>query len=45
MDITSVRIVVTLLSLACFVGICFWAYARKNQARFDEAALLPFEDN
>ena len=45
MDITSVRIAITLLSMAIFVGICFWAYARSNQARFEEAARLPFEEN
>jgi cytochrome c oxidase cbb3-type subunit 4 len=38
MDITTMRIVATLASLACFVGIWWWAYARRNQARFEEAA-------
>lgn len=42
MDITTVRIVATLASLACFLGIWVWAYARRNQSRFDEAADLPF---
>ena len=42
MDITIMRIVATLASLACFVGIWWWAYARRNQARFDEAAQVPF---
>lgn len=45
MDITTMRIAVTLLSMAIFVGICFWAYARGNKDRFDEAARLPFEEN
>ena len=26
MDITTMRIVVTLASLACFLGIWYWAY-------------------
>ncbi len=43
MDITTMRIVFTLLSLACFLGIWVWAYSRRNQSRFDEAAQLPFE--
>lgn len=42
MDVTTMRIAVTLLSFALFIGIGFWAYARRNQARFDEAAQLPF---
>ncbi|KAB2900109.1 cbb3-type cytochrome oxidase subunit 3 [Paenacidovorax monticola] len=43
MDITTMRIVATLASLACFLGIWVWAYSRRNQARFEEAARLPFE--
>ncbi|GAB3358309.1 MULTISPECIES: cbb3-type cytochrome oxidase subunit 3 [Giesbergeria] len=42
MDITTMRVVVTLISFAMFIGIWVWAYARKNQTRFDEAAHLPF---
>jgi cytochrome c oxidase cbb3-type subunit 4 len=42
MDITTMRIVATLASFACFVGIWVWAYSRRNQSRFDEAANLPF---
>ena len=43
MDITSMRILATLLSLAAFLGIAAWAYARRNRSRFDEAAALPFQ--
>lgn len=32
MDITTMRIVATLASLACFVGIWFWAFMRRNRA-------------
>ena len=42
MDITTMRIVATLASMGCFIGIWCWAYARRNQARFDEAAQVPF---
>ncbi|MBN9342243.1 cytochrome c oxidase cbb3-type subunit 4 [Paenacidovorax caeni] len=45
MDITTMRITVTLVSFACFVGIWVWAYSRRNKARFDEAAQLPFEQD
>ena len=42
MDLNTLRIVVTLLSLAIFIGIVIWAWSRRNQARFAEAAQLPF---
>ena len=45
MDITTLRIVATLLSFATFLGILAWAFARRNRASFDEAARLPFEQD
>lgn len=45
MDITTMRIVATLASMACFVGIWIWAYMGRNQSRFEEAALLPFDQD
>ncbi|CAM5781900.1 CcoQ/FixQ family Cbb3-type cytochrome c oxidase assembly chaperone [Rhizobacter sp. Root404] len=42
MDINALRIVVTLLSFAVFIGIVAWAVARRNAAAFSEAAQLPF---
>lgn len=42
--ITDLRILATLASLAVFIGIVVWAYARRNRSRFDEAAQLPFQD-
>ncbi|GAB2459111.1 MAG: cbb3-type cytochrome oxidase subunit 3 [Comamonas sp.] len=44
MDITTMRIVATLASFACFLGIAAWAYAGRNRARFEQDALLPFQD-
>ncbi|CAM3831653.1 Cytochrome c oxidase cbb3-type subunit 4 [Paracidovorax anthurii] len=44
MDITTVRIIATLVSFACFIGILGWTFARHNRARFDEAAQLPFAE-
>jgi cytochrome c oxidase cbb3-type subunit 4 len=43
MDITTMRVVVTLASFVCFAGIWVWAFSRRNQPDFDEAARLPFE--
>lgn len=44
MDVNSLRIAVTLVSLALFVGLVAWAWSRGNRARFDEAARLPAND-
>jgi cytochrome c oxidase cbb3-type subunit 4 len=44
MDVNLLRIAVTLLSLAAFVGIVAWALSRRRRRAFDEAARLPFVD-
>jgi len=43
MDVNTLRIAATLACFATFVGILVWACARRNSARFEEAARLPFE--
>lgn len=45
MDINDMRSAVTLVSLLIFVGIVVWAWSKRNQADFDEAAQLPFKDD
>jgi cytochrome c oxidase cbb3-type subunit IV len=45
MDVNVLRIAVTVLSLAIFVAIVVWAWSRRNQAAFDEAARLPFQES
>ncbi|AVO42273.1 cbb3-type cytochrome oxidase subunit 3 [Simplicispira suum] len=45
MDVTTLRIIFTLLSFACFLGIAVWAYSGRNRERFEEAAQLPFEQD
>ena len=45
MDITNLRIAVTLACFAAFIGIFIWAYLGRNTARFEEAAHLPFEQD
>jgi cytochrome c oxidase cbb3-type subunit 4 len=42
-DITDLRIAVTLLCFATFLGIAYWAFAGRNRERFDEAARIPFD--
>jgi cytochrome c oxidase cbb3-type subunit 4 len=44
MDINHLRSIVTVVSLLIFVGIVVWAWSKRNQAQFDEAAQLPFKD-
>jgi cytochrome c oxidase cbb3-type subunit IV len=45
MDLTTLRIAATLASLATFLAIAWWAFARHNRERFDEAAQIPFEQD
>ena len=43
MDIVDqLRAGVTLFSFLAFIGLWVWAWSRRNRARFDEAAQLPF---
>ena len=42
MDITTMRIAATLISFSTCIGILVWAFSRRNKARFEEAAQLPF---
>ena len=44
MDVNMLRIIVTLLSFAAFIGIVRWAWSGRNQAGFAEAAQLPFQE-
>jgi cytochrome c oxidase cbb3-type subunit 4 len=44
MDINDMRIAVTVILFIVFIGIVVWAWSRRNQQRFDEAAQLPFKD-
>jgi cytochrome c oxidase cbb3-type subunit 4 len=43
-DINMLRSLTTVLGLACFVGIWAWAWSRRNEQAFKEAAQLPFKD-
>jgi cytochrome c oxidase cbb3-type subunit 4 len=44
MDINFLRIVVTIVALATFVGIVWWAYGPARRERFERDALLPFTE-
>jgi cytochrome c oxidase cbb3-type subunit 4 len=45
MDINDLRALSTVLAFACFIGIVWWAWHRKSQKGFAEAARLPFTDD
>ena len=45
MDLNDLRAAVTVASLAMFVAIWVWAWKKRNQAGFDEAARLPLQDD
>jgi cytochrome c oxidase cbb3-type subunit 4 len=42
--VSDMRSVVTLISMATFIGIVLWAYSAKRKDDFEEAARLPFAD-
>ncbi|SCK56999.1 cytochrome c oxidase cbb3-type subunit 4 [Variovorax sp. HW608] len=45
MDITTLRIIATLVSFVTFIGILVWAYSRRRAQAFEAAARLPFEQD
>ncbi len=45
MDLNDLRSIVTVASFVFFIAIWVWAYARRNQAGFDEASRLPLCDD
>jgi cytochrome c oxidase cbb3-type subunit 4 len=45
MDINNLRIIATVVSFIVFVGIVVWAFSRRNDKDFREAANLPFEQD
>ena len=45
MDVTTLRIIATVVSFVTFMGIMVWAFSSRNAKRFEEAAQLPFEQD
>ena len=45
MDINDLRTISTLLAFVAFVGLVGWAYSSKRKRDFDEAAMLPLDDD
>ncbi|MBU2955450.1 cbb3-type cytochrome oxidase subunit 3 [Marinobacter sp. F3R08] len=44
MDINELRGIHTILVMAIFFGIVWWAYSARRKKANDEAAHLPFDD-
>jgi cytochrome c oxidase cbb3-type subunit 4 len=44
MDVNELRTLLLVVNFAVFVGIVWWAYSGKRKQRFDEAAMLPLDD-
>jgi cytochrome c oxidase cbb3-type subunit 4 len=45
MDINIVREAVTVISFIIFIGILAWAYGKGSKPGFDQAAMIPFEED
>lgn len=45
MDITTLRILATVMSFIVFVGIITWVWKRRKSSDFKDAANLPFTDD
>ena len=43
MTVDDLRVLVTVVSFAAFVGIVLWACSRRRGKAFDTAARLPFD--
>lgn len=44
-DINTLRGLATVFTMIAFLGISLWAYSSKRKDAFDEAAMLPFQDD
>ena len=45
MDINDLRSLFTVLAFIAFIGIVWWAYSDRRKASYDEAAMLPLDDD
>jgi cytochrome c oxidase cbb3-type subunit 4 len=45
MDSGTVSGIVTVVFVAVFIGIVWWAYSGGNRQRFEDAGRLPFDDD
>jgi cytochrome c oxidase cbb3-type subunit 4 len=44
-DTNTLRSLTTVVSFVTFLGIVVWAWSRRNERDFEEAANLPFQQD
>jgi cytochrome c oxidase cbb3-type subunit 4 len=44
-DINDLRSLFTVLAFIAFVGIVWWAYSDRRKQTYDEAAMMPLDDD
>ncbi|MCX7210869.1 MAG: cbb3-type cytochrome c oxidase subunit 3 [Burkholderiales bacterium] len=42
--VSDARSIITVISMLTFIGIVLWAYSVRRKNDFDEAAMLPFNE-
>ncbi len=45
MDINDLRSIFTVLAFIAFIGIVWWAYSDRRKATYEQAAMLPLDDD
>jgi len=45
MDINDLRSITTVVMLAVFAAVVWWAYSGRHKSAFEEAGRLPLEDD
>jgi cytochrome c oxidase cbb3-type subunit 4 len=45
MDVNDLRSVTTVLMLAVFIGIVWWAFSARTKTSFEEAGRLPLDED
>lgn len=45
MDINDLRSITTVVTFLLFVAIVWWAFSGRRKKSFDEAAMLPLDDD
>ena len=45
MDSGTISGIVTAVFVFVFIGIVWWAYSKDNKQRFEDAGMLPFDED
>ena len=45
LDLGIVRGLITVITLSCFMGICWWAYRPSSRDRFERDGWLVFDED